>query len=113
MRLWTLLLVVALGCGKKKDKKASEDERVAPESCVAGDEVCARFDTQWSQEDADELCAELGGERGECADETLGTCHFDDGLEYRLYEMTPRDAETYCTYLGGEWLEPGDEVEEA
>ena len=27
--------------------------------------------------------------RGECAEEELGTCHFEDGLEYRLYEMTP------------------------
>ena len=111
MRLCTVLLFLAIGCGKDKDNKASNAPKVAPESCVAGAEVCATFSVDWSVEDADILCADLGGEAGECAAEELGTCHFEDGLQYLLYEMTPRDAEAYCVYLGGEWLEPGEELE--
>ena len=108
MRLWTLLLVVALGCGKKK-KEDAEQAPVVPESCVAGDEVCAKFDADWSQEEADDLCAELDGEPGECAEEPLGYCEFEDGLQYLLYGLTPRDAESYCIYLGGDWAEAGDD----
>ena len=112
MRLWTLLLVLAIGCKKGKGEDTAEDvPRVAPGACVSGDEVCATFSVEWSQDDADALCAELGGEPGECPEEELGSCHFEDGLQYFLYGMTPRDAEAYCSYLGGEWLEPGEELE--
>ena len=105
MRLWTWVLVVALGCGKKKNEDAEKGSSFVPASCVAGDEVCAQFDSEWSQDDADELCDDLGGEVGECAEDSLGTCQFEDGLQYLLYGLTPRDAESYCIYLGGEWLE--------
>ena len=107
MRLWTVCLILVLGC--KKDKEVST--AVAPESCVAGTDVCAVFGAEWSVDNADELCADLGGESGECAEDELGTCYVEDDLQYRLYEMTKRDAEAYCEYLGGEWLDPGEELE--
>jgi len=109
--MWIVLL--ALGC--RKDEDATPDgasDSAPPISCVADSEVCASFSADWTQEEADALCVELGGEAGECPEEDLGRCLFEDGLVYYLYEMPPLDAESYCDYLGGDWLKPGEELEE-
>jgi len=79
---------------------------------VVDEELCAAFSSAWSQEEADAVCAELGGTAAECAEDELGRCLFEDGMEYVLYEMPPRDAESYCEYLRGVWLEPGEEPED-
>ena len=103
---------LAIGCKKDASDTGAEAVEVAPVSCVADAEVCASFSVEWSQEDADALCAELGGAEGECPAEALGTCQLDTGLSYHLYEITPVEAQDYCEWLGGEWVEPGEEPEE-
>ena len=111
------LLILCFGCRKDQGEESGpESAAETPSSCVAGraadTEVCAIFDASWTQEDADEVCLDLGGAEGECPDDELGRCVFDDGLEYVLYGMSPAEAEDYCEYLRGEWLEPGEELTE-
>ena len=112
MRVCLWMVVFVLGC--RKDGAGNKADRVVlpPSPCVADEEVCASFSTEWTQDDADALCADLGGVEGECAEGELGRCVFEDGLEYYLYGMAPLDAASYCDYLRGEWLEPGEELEE-
>ena len=112
MRLSAWLLVGFVGCGKNKGEGTDAEPDVVPVSCVADVEVCIAFTAEWSQDDADALCTEFGGTEGECAEGELGHCLFEDGLAYFLYDMPPLDAEDYCDYLGGLWLEPGEEPEE-
>jgi hypothetical protein len=112
MRQVCWLLIFGFGCKKGDDDSGAKQAAVAPASCVAGEDVCASFSADWSQEEADEVCAELGGVEGTCPESELGTCHFDDGRQYHLYEITPLDAEAYCEWLQGVWLEPGESLED-
>ena len=112
MRRSAWLLIGVVSCGKNKGEGADAEPEVVPVSCIADEEVCIAFTADWSQDDADTLCAEFGGVEGECAQDELGHCLFEDGLAYYLYDMPPLDAEAYCEYLGGLWLEPGEEPEE-
>ena len=113
VRLCLCISLLVLGCRKDEAGATQQETDVAPPaSCVAGDEVCASFSADWTQDEADAACLELDGVEGECAEGELGRCVFEDGLEYRLYEMPPLDAAAYCDYLGGEWLKPGEELGE-
>lgn len=113
MRLCLWMMLLALGCRKSDGDTGSNGlDSPPPASCVADNEVCAAFGSDWTQEQADSLCAELGGAEGECAEGELGRCVLEDGLVYFLYEMPPLDAAAYCDYLRGEWLKPGEESEE-
>ena len=112
MRVCLWMVVFVLGCRKDEAGNTANETVAPPTSCVADEEVCASFSSAWTQDDADALCAELGGVEGVCAEGELGRCVFEDGLEYYLYDMAPLDAASYCDYLRGEWLEPGEAPEE-
>jgi len=113
MRPSWLWLVLVVGCKTKDvDTGGTSAAEVIPTSCVADDEVCTSFSAEWTQEDADAFCAELGGTAGECPEEEMGACELENGLAYHLYALAPQDAKNYCEWLGGEWVEPGDEAEE-
>ena len=103
--IWMAGLVALVAC-QGKDEDDAESEVVsgpAPDSCVAAADVCATYTDAWSEDEASEHCADLGGERGECPDGELGRCMLEDGLTYYLYEMPPLEAKSYCDWLLGEW----------
>ena len=102
MTRW-MMLVLALGGCKGKDGETGEDEAVAPRPCVVGADVCMVFDDGWMSREAEDECAERGGERGACPTGSMGDCAADDGVVYRLYDLNPVDAAAYCEYLGGVW----------
>jgi hypothetical protein len=108
MRQVCWLLVFVIGCKKGDDDSGAKESEFVPASCLADDAVCASFSTGWSQEEADEVCAELGGTGGSCPEGEVGTCHLEDGRQYILYGLPPLEAENYCDWLYGEWLEPGE-----
>jgi len=112
MRQVCWLLVLVMGCKKGDGDNDAEESTFSPMSCIAGDDVCASFSVQWTQDEADEVCAELGGTEGSCPESELGTCQFEDGRQYHLYEITPLEAEAYCEWLRGEWVEPGEALED-
>ena len=113
MRLWLVFLILAVGCRKADDEDSADGTRVmTPAPCVADAQVCIQFGSDWSQEAADDLCDELEGTQGTCPEDELGRCVMDDGREYLLYDMPPLEAADYCDFMFGEWVKPGDEVEE-
>ena len=113
MRLGLSFLLLVAGCRKTDDNESANSANVEPPtSCVADIEVCVRFSAEWSQEEADEVCAELDGVEAECPEGELGRCIMDDGREYFLYEMPPLEAADYCAFMQGEWVKPGEEPRE-
>ena len=107
MTRWMLVVMVLGGC-KGKDGENAEEDAAAPRPCVIGADVCMVFDGGWTSSDAADECAERGGERSPCPADSIGDCSADDdGVVYRMYDLNPVDAASYCEYLGGVWA-PND-----
>ena len=106
------LLLTVVGCGGKGSEDGSGDDTAdstagqgSGESCVMDDEVCASYSSAWTATQAAEHCAASGGTPGACPSGAEGTCVLDSGLTYHLYVMPSMEAESYCDWLNGEWVD--------
>ena len=106
------LLLTVMACGGKGSEEGSSDDTAGSaagggslEGCVIDEQVCASYSSSWTAASAKEHCSEYEGTAGVCPSGAEGTCVLDSGLTYYLYAMPSMEAESYCDWLNGEWMD--------